>query len=156
MDTHQFELVITRIEKKVTPDMSLAKRIGARTFNAAQKQTYGGLVKLFTDGFKIPRKEITNDNIQVIQVTGSLEFCTKIKLGIEGIQEEKLQEFVTGNPSFFQKIKKKASDAAQEVKGKGFFAFQQMLALEGIVITMTVGPIKSLQNYNIVKQKASK
>lgn len=142
MDTHTFELNITRLPKPVTTDMSLVSRIGARTYNIAQKNTYGGLVKMFMDGFKIPRKELNDDNVQIIQIDGSKEKCDEIMAGIEGIDSEKLKEFSQGNASFFAKVKKKASDVAASVQEKGFSQFQQTLGAGGIMISMTVSKKK--------------
>lgn len=142
MDTHTFELNITRIPKAVEPTMSLMARVGARTYNIAQKNTYGGLVKMFMDGFKIPRKELNDDNVQIIQIDGSKEKCDQIMAGIEGIDSEKLKEFAQGNQSFFEKVKHKAKDVAQSVQEKGFSQFQQTLGAGGIMISMTVSKKK--------------
>lgn len=137
-NTHVFELNITRIPKAVTPDMSLVSRISARTFNLAQKQTFGGLVKMFMDGFKIKRDQLTDDNTQIIQVEGTEQFCLDAKLGIEGIKDDKLKQFIDGNESFLAKIKRKSGEVKDTLQEKGWFSFQNTLAGGGIVVSMSV------------------
>jgi hypothetical protein len=137
-NTHIFELNITRIPKAVEPKMSLVARIGARTFNLAQKNTFGGLVKMFMDGFHIKRDQLTEDNMQVIQVEGTEQFCIDAKLGIEGIKDDKLKQFIDGNESFLAKIKRKSGDVKDTLQEKGWFSFQNTLASGGIIVSMSV------------------
>lgn len=141
--THSFEINLTRLPHIVTPDMRVDKKVYWHSYNIAQRRTYLGLVKFFVDGFKIPRGKLTDDDVQIISVKGTKEFCDEILHKIEGLDSKEITEFTSTNYNrpFFQKIKYKIKENIESLHSSSWETFKASLASGGIIITLSVQPI---------------
>jgi len=144
METHVFEIRLTRVPKVIDEKAHWKNRATGRTFNALQKNSFYGVFKALARAGKIKVASLTDkeyeDNIQVLTVEGTKEFCEQQRANLEGMSEKNLDDFLTlpENKTLMEKAKIKSDKVIETLKGKAWEKFCGIMMLQSIFITLDV------------------